>query len=307
MIPVLLVGFNRPAAMVQTARAVADIGYGEVYVGVDGPRRDSASDAALIEQSVDAAKFALGHRIRGVLRQTSNLGCAAAVPTAIDWFFQHVESGLILEDDCIPTAQAAEFVETGLAQYRASESVYLVSCGSFTAPQGSPAAFLTRFPHLWGWATWRDKWQLLQAQGDVIAGARRSSLWQTFSPLERRDWKNMLSLSTGDSPTTWDYGLLARLWSLEKFGLAPSTPLMRNVGFGPEATHAETPPPWYWEADAHALEEFTTEVQAGPWPKTYSPHFDQRVRREIYSPSITSRAASRLRRAAKRIAAQSAN
>lgn len=307
MIPVLLVGFNRPAAMAQTARVVADLGYDEVYLGVDGPREGSASDGALIEQSVEAARHALGHGIRGVLRQTSNLGCAAAVPTAIDWFFQHVESGLILEDDCIPTAQAAEFVETGLAQYQTSESVYLVTCGSFTAPQGAPGAFLTRFPHLWGWATWRDKWQLLQPQGDVVSGARRSSTWHTFSPLERRDWTNMLALSTGDSPTTWDYGVLARLWSLEKFGLAPSAPLMRNVGFGPEATHAATPPPWYWEADSRTLEAFTTRVQAGPWPTTYSPYLDERVRREIYSPSITSRVASRLRRAVERIAAQSAS
>ena len=32
----------------------------------------------------------------------ANLGCRKAVSSAIDWFFDEVEEGIILEDDCLP-------------------------------------------------------------------------------------------------------------------------------------------------------------------------------------------------------------
>ena len=296
MTPVLLVGFNRPDAMAQTAQTVGALGYDDVYLAVDGPREGTASDAELNQQTIDAARDILGNRVSDVLRQSRNLGCATAVPTAIDWFFEHVASGLILEDDCVPSAQAAEFVASGLTQYRASDSVYLVSCASFTTPHDAPAAFLTRFPHLWGWATWRHKWHSLRLQGQTATRAKQSTTWRAFSPTERRDWARMLRLSTGDSPTTWDYGLLAQLWSVEGLALAPSLPLTRNVGFGPDATHAVTPPNWYREADSVALQEFAARIQSEPLPTEYIPQLDRAVRRDIYSPPIASRIPSRIRR-----------
>ncbi len=296
MTPVLVIGFNRPDAMAQTCRALASLGDDEVYLGVDGSREDSPSDQGLIDQTVEVFRDLLGSRASGVLRQSRNLGCAAAVPTAIDWFFDHVGSGLILEDDCVPTMEAAKFVEAGLTRHRSSQSVYLVSCGSFVAAANAPAVYLTQFPHLWGWATWRHKWRALRPRGNVLAQARRSSTWHAFSPLERRDWSRMLRLSVGDNATTWDYGLLAKLWSLDGLALTPSIPLVRNVGFGPDATHAETPPGWYWESDISDLQAFARRMQSETWPTRYEARSDDAVRHQIYSPSIPARVTSRLRR-----------
>lgn len=296
MTPVLVIGFNRPDAMAQTCSALASHGCDEVYLAVDGRRETSLSDRDLIEQTVEVFRDVLGSRASGVLRHSTNLGCAAAVPTAIDWFFDRAESGLILEDDCVPTVEAVNFVEAGLTRHRLSKSVYLVSGGSFAAAADAPAAYLTRFPQLWGWATWRDKWRFLRPEGNVLARARRSSTWRTLSPLERRDWSRMLRLSVGDEATTWDYGLLAQLWSLDGLALTPSMPLVRNVGFGPDATHAESAPDWYWEGDTPELQEFSRRAQAETWPTRYEARLDSAVRREIYSPSIPSRVAPKVRR-----------
>ena len=37
------------------------------------------------------------------LYQTDNLGCKRGVGTAIDWFLANEDSGIILEDDCLPS------------------------------------------------------------------------------------------------------------------------------------------------------------------------------------------------------------
>ena len=37
------------------------------------------------------------------LFRDKNLGCKYAVSSAIDWFFENEEMGIILEDDCLPS------------------------------------------------------------------------------------------------------------------------------------------------------------------------------------------------------------
>jgi hypothetical protein len=37
-----------------------------------------------------------------MLFRDTNVGCKIGPSSAIDWFFEHGESGIILEDDCVP-------------------------------------------------------------------------------------------------------------------------------------------------------------------------------------------------------------
>lgn len=52
------------------------------------------------------------------LFRDENLGCKRAVSSAIDWFFSHVEEGIILEDDCVPDQSFFPFCQELLERYR---------------------------------------------------------------------------------------------------------------------------------------------------------------------------------------------
>src|SRR5262245_37089210 len=56
-----------------------------------------------------------------------NLGCRKRVSTAIDWFFEHEEEGIILEDDCLPSRCFFAYCSTLLERYRLDERIMCIS------------------------------------------------------------------------------------------------------------------------------------------------------------------------------------
>lgn len=290
MTAVLVIGFNRPEAVSATCSALVDLRFTDIYLAVDGPRRHVPQDDALVAEGIRAVKDVVGSRLKSVLTQETNLGCAAAVPAAIDWFFTQVDEGLILEDDCVPTTAVPAYVTVMIEAYRSDPGVSLISCGSFAPPRGAPPIYLSRFPQLWGWATWADRWRDLRPSESRIATARASTTWGRMSILERRDWARMFRLASGPQPSTWDYALLASLWATGTSAVVPRVPLVRNIGFGSGATHAEHVPSWYWESSEKELEALATAVLHPMDPLvTYEPDDDLPIRRHIYSPPVRER------------------
>ena len=60
-----------------------------------------------------------------------NLGCGHAPATAIDWFFQNVEAGIILEDDCRPDPTFFSFCEVLLERYKDDDRIKHISGDNF--------------------------------------------------------------------------------------------------------------------------------------------------------------------------------
>ena len=95
------------------------------------------------------------------LFRDANLGCRAAVSSAITWFFEHVEAGIILEDDCLPDLSFFPFCAELLEKYMHNDSVASIS-GDCFAPRryrkGASYSF-SKYQHIWGWATWKRAWK----------------------------------------------------------------------------------------------------------------------------------------------------
>ena len=53
----------------------------------------------------------------------ANLGCKQAVHSAIQWFFDNVPEGIILEDDCIPSVPFFDYATKMLHFYRDEKSI----------------------------------------------------------------------------------------------------------------------------------------------------------------------------------------
>src|SRR5512142_305008 len=102
--PILLLVFNRPDttnAVFERVRSMRPAAY---YVAADGPRRDRLGEA---ESCAEARRIATSVdwdcSLHTLLRD-ENLGAGPAVASAIQWFFDQVPAGIILEDDCVPNS-----------------------------------------------------------------------------------------------------------------------------------------------------------------------------------------------------------
>jgi hypothetical protein len=56
-----------------------------------------------------------------------NQGCRLGVSRAITWFFEQVEEGIILEDDCVPHPEFFPYCATLLEHYRHDMRVWCIS------------------------------------------------------------------------------------------------------------------------------------------------------------------------------------
>src|SRR5882724_5295212 len=119
--PVLILGFKRPERMLEIFDLLFRNGFIEVYVSLDGPRVGNLSDAEGCEK-VLAAVNSYNDRLRlTVNRFGANQGAGKGVYGGITWFFSKVESGIIIEDDCIPAPAFLEFCAHSLAYYESSK------------------------------------------------------------------------------------------------------------------------------------------------------------------------------------------
>ena len=100
--PVLFLIFNRPALTAQVFKRIRAARPRQLFVAADGPRINHLKDKALcIETRKIIEQIDWDCEVKTLFR-VENLGCGKAVSEAITWFFEHVEQGIILEDDCIP-------------------------------------------------------------------------------------------------------------------------------------------------------------------------------------------------------------
>ena len=213
------------------------------------------------------------------------------VSSAISWFFDNEESGIVIEDDCLPTNQFFWFCDELLKKYANSEDVAMVSgCGSSDYRQFDEASYsFTHYPKIWGWASWRRTWQHYDVQLSYLDGTETKDLLglKGASKETIRFWDHLRNQL--HHLNTWDYQFaLLCLYKGWLCGISNSS-LIQNIGFDGSSTHAHAVP---------VTSEFESLVQPFNHP-TIAPNraLQKHIEKtEFHKKSLLRRAVSRVKR-----------
>lgn len=241
--PLLLIAWRRPETIRQLIEAIRPIAPMNVYVACDGPRAEHPDE----EQKVAETRKVISNEINWscnihYLYSEVNHGCRDGVTRAIDWFFENVEAGIILEDDCIPHTDFFDYCSTLLSRYKHDERIWCISGGNFQDGQwrGNGTYFFSQIPLCWGWATWRRCWKNFD---------KKLSSWESFlksghlnnafdDPLEAAYWQQIWQKITAeDARDIWDYQWVYTCISNNGLNIEPNRNLIKNIGFGKGATN----------------------------------------------------------------------
>ena len=170
-----------------------------------------------------------------------NQGCKLGVSRAITWFFDQVEAGIILEDDCVPHPDFFYFCSTLLDFYQVDQRVWTITGDNFQHGQrrGDASYYFSKYNHCWGWATWQRAWH--HYQGDLLFWPQwqGSDPWNRVLPdsQERRYWQSIFNLVYRGRVDSWAYPWTACVWYQGGLTATPNSNLVSNIGFGEDGTH----------------------------------------------------------------------
>jgi hypothetical protein len=157
--PILFLIFNRPDTTRKVFEQIKTAKPKQLFIAADGPRENNSEDkincklAREISENIDWPC-----EVHKLFRE-KNLGCKIAVSSAITWFFNNVEQGIILEDDCLPNQSFFEFCEQMLEQYKNNEQIMMISGTNHLKDlEIEHDYFFSNHFQIWGWATWKRAW-----------------------------------------------------------------------------------------------------------------------------------------------------
>ena len=238
--PILVIFFNRPTILASLLQSLEKFKPTELFFACDGARSDV--DQANIMACINIIKEKISW-VCTVKTYSSekNYGCDTFVPKAIDWFFSQVESGIILEDDCLISEEFYMFASELIIKYFNDHRVMNISAPNFQLQKwGVADYYFSIYPLNWGWATWRRAWNLYDASLkdiDILYG--QFNFPDSFNLEEKRYWVRFFRGLHAGKYTYWDAKWVYSMWKNGGISISPNVNLSSNIGFGESATHTK--------------------------------------------------------------------
>ena len=246
--PILFVIFNRPETTLKVFEHIKLLKPQRLYIAADGPRRNNEQDVENCKRArAITEKIDWDCKVLTLFRE-ENLGCGKAVSGGINWFFEHEEEGIILEDDCLPDKTFFSFCKTLLDYYRNDERVMHIGGTNFQRgnKRGNASYYFSANVHVWGWATWKRAWKKYDFDvSDVEDFTQKNKIQKYFSdPVIQNYWYTIFRNMRQHKIDTWDYQWLYSVWNNGGLAIIPQGNLISNIGFGGDATHTHSDNEW---------------------------------------------------------------
>lgn len=232
--PVLLCVYRRLEKVTAVLESLKAVEPKHLYISANAPKNDAE------KVYTDAIREAIDTHVTWECSihkkyETQHIdSCSASITKGLDWFFSQVESGIILEDDCVGDPSFFEMCATLLERYKNDKNVYHISGTNTCYDHELPPQLLSSHFSMpnWGWATWRRCWEKYTPQ---------MNNWESIKDKihskvkDAAFWDEFLAFNA-DTKIAWDIQWNVDIWANDGIVLMPSYNTVTNIGFGDLAT-----------------------------------------------------------------------
>ena len=247
--PILLITFNRPNHVRQVLSEILKQNPRDLYICQDGAREYNTLDRVKCQEVRDVVNeltsaYAISNKEFRLhtLYQEMNLGCGPGPAAGISWFFEQVEMGIVMEDDCLPHPDFFGYCEELLQCYQNDKSIHVINAALYHDKWSCEASYgYSRYIIAGAWAGWKRTWKGFDL--DV----KKRNAWQfrkqvkrlTKSTTEANWWYWKLKEIQADTSkkSYWDYQMQMTLFRNGAMTIHPQKNLISNIGFDVEGTH----------------------------------------------------------------------
>ncbi len=242
--PILLITFNRPNHTRMVLSRIMEQQPKYLYVFQDGPRDEISLDVEKclnVRAVIDELTTGTSTRLQTYYSNV-NLGCGAGPANAIKWFFDNVEMGIVMEDDCLAHLDFFGYCEELLTRYEEDEQVHFINATLYDNKWKCGASYgFSHYMVTGAWAAWRRSWHGFDL--DLLSLNAKQFRKQVQTLIHNRveaDWwyYKVLEIQADDSKKSyWDYQMQILLFQHSALTIHPVVNLISNIGFDAEGTH----------------------------------------------------------------------
>ena len=237
--PIAYFAFNRPQHTRQTLAALAanpEARDSALHIFVDGPR--DPNDQELVSLVAEIALRAEGFASISVHEAPVNKGLHRSIVEGVTSIINEAGQVIVVEDDILVSEFFLSYMNDALARF--IDNAEVGSIHGYSPPiSGLPQFFFLRGGDCWGWATWADRWGLLNIDANALLDALSSRrLLTEFSSSHGKLSLLRLAQRALGRNQSWAIVWHASLFLANRLTLHPGETFVRNIGNDGSGVHS---------------------------------------------------------------------
>ena len=228
--PIVLFVYNRPKHTKLVLDALA-LNFGAkdsvLFIYADGPKPGITAEQ---QQSMDETRILVQSETRfkktTVIVRNVNYGLFRNVSEGVSEVLGLYGKVIVLEDDTLPAPGFLKFINKALLLFHNSPNVYSVNGYQHPINTNRFETILLPFTNVWGWATWSEKWGLLDPSPVELELMRNNNFVKSRFNLADYDFVHMF-----ENKKSWGIKWYFKVFSYNGLNVFPTQSLVVNIGF----------------------------------------------------------------------------
>lgn len=168
-----------------------------------------------------------------------NKGLADSIVSGINYAFRECDAVIVLEDDCVPSADYLNFMYQCLGKYKDIIEIFSVSgyAWPIELPEANEDIYFCGRISSWGWGTWKERWDLYERDYSILRKIYQNPNISSELAIWGADLEKTLICNLKGQCNSW-----AVFWALiviYQGGVCinPYQSLIRNIGHDGSGVH----------------------------------------------------------------------
>ena len=233
--PICLFTYNRLQETKETISALQNnflAKDSDLFIFSDGAK--NKSDIIKVEEVRSYLHTISNFKSVVITESIENIGLAQSIVSGITKVLIEYDKIIILEDDIKTSKGFLKFMNDALNYYEKNEEVMQVSGFMFPINNTDlPDTFFYQANSCWGWGTWKNSWDLLIDDCDVILKKLREKNinWTEFNSFQGNEFKKQLLKNKSGKMNTWAVKWHSSIKINNGKVLHPRSSFVSNIGF----------------------------------------------------------------------------
>jgi hypothetical protein len=241
-VPILISAFNRPDTTRKIFEIVKKIKPTKLFISIDGSR-DILEELKVKEVKEIFNDIDWECEVKKRYHKT-NQGLLKCELGAFNWFFDNIEEGIILEDDCIPNESFFKFCEEMLIRYRNDDRIMHISGSNFQRGwkrDNTSSYYASKYSHVWGFATWSKSWKKYNHEMKDYLKLKKEGFFSNLinNRADRNFVLHIMDEAYYNNNSAIDIRWMFTIMKNDGCVILPNENLVRNVGFSEFSTHTK--------------------------------------------------------------------